>query len=82
MIIIGVYEARKGSRCTAAESRVANCESPYMVLVKRQTLLTGFPYLDVSRVWSETTMKYPEPFPLNWSCDPQPMSHGHYNMAR
>jgi len=37
------------------ESRVAKCESPFMALIKCQTLLTGFPYWDVSRVWSETT---------------------------
>ena len=37
------------------ESRVAKCNSPFMAFVKRQTLLTGFPNWDVSRVWSETT---------------------------
>jgi hypothetical protein len=31
-----------------------------MALVKRQTLLTGFPNWDVSRVWSETSGSDPE----------------------
>jgi hypothetical protein len=32
-----------------------------MALFKRQTLLTGFPNWDVSRVWSETTPNIPKP---------------------
>jgi len=36
------------------EVRVVKCDSPFMAFVKHQTLLTGFPNWDVSRVWSET----------------------------
>ena len=34
----------------------AKYKSPYMAFVKCQTLLTGFPNWDVSRVWSETNL--------------------------
>ena len=49
-------ESAHWKRCEV-ELWVAKCKSPFMVLVKHQTLLRGFPNWDASRVWFETTSK-------------------------